>query len=176
MTPIAITMHEARNFGNDSCPATHFTKGYTDSRQHTFCYGPYATGELGANISSRLGLCCNGTDNQSQAAPVEVVLDPLSYQLPETGNCWFKCNATYLEGERAHGGELVAFSELEHCVQRSIEGYDPRYLNGSEGFNPYHIFCTPRQISDGTRNLAQHHTSKLGLGLLALITFAIVST
>lgn len=87
-------MYQARSFGNDSCPATRFTKGYTDSRQHTFCYGPYATGEFGVNITTRLGLCCNGTTNQSQAAPVEVVLDPLRYGLPVTGNCWFSTQHT----------------------------------------------------------------------------------
>ena len=165
-------MFQARSFGNDSCPATRFTKGYTDSRQHTFCYGPFATGELGVNITTRLGLCCNGTTNQSQAAPVEVVLDPLGYGLPVTGNCWFSCNATYLEGSRAVGGELAAFSDLERCLEKPIDN-GQAVLNGSEVVNPYHIRCTARETSDATGTLVPPYSNcKLGLGLLALIAFA----
>lgn len=166
-------MHQARTFGNDSCPATRFTKGYTDSRQHTFCYAPYATGELGANITTRLGLCCNGTANQSQAAPIEVVRDPIKYELPVTGDCWFSCNATYLEGERAVGGELSAFSDLERCLQKPVDDGQTVW-NGSEVVNPYHIVCTPRETRNGSGTLVPQGASKLGFSLLALIIIAVI--
>jgi len=169
-------MHKARSFGNASCPATRYTKGYTDNRQHTFCYGPYATGELGANITSRLGLCCNGTTDPSMVAPLEVVVDPLGYRLPSTGNCWFSCNATYLEGPRALGGELAAFSDLERCLEKPIDNGQTVW-NGSEVVNPYHIMCVARETSDAISTLGlRRSSSKLGFALLALVVFAMAST
>ena len=169
-------MYKARTFGNDSCPATSFTKGYTDSRQHTFCYGPYATGDLDVNITARLGLCCNCTTTTDpvQAAPVEVVLDDMGCGLPVTGNCWLPCNATYLKDlSRAVGGEVAAFGAVSKS--RSTTGA----LYGIAPKSSTLTRCIARETSGATSRtlvLSPYSTCKLVFGLLALIAFATAYT
>lgn len=77
-----------RTFGNATCPATRQTSLISDN-PHAICYGPYTTGDLGANITHILGLCCNATGNTS--APIETVLDNSAIGPPVTDCCYVLC-------------------------------------------------------------------------------------
>lgn len=128
----------ARAFGNATCPAVRQTHALSDKLEHATCYGPYASGELGANITHILGSCCNATGNVS--APVEVVSDNSADGLPST-DCWYSCNATWLEtqGQPDYGD---AFWRLERCVRSYALSAD----NGTDGLL---VRCYPKRSGGG---------------------------
>jgi hypothetical protein len=155
---------------NASCPFVQRTDAYSGNTTHAACYGPYQTGELGANITAILGRCCSGTLNDT--VPVPVTFEQSAAGPPAT-NCWYRCEAPWIEN-RTQPDNGRGFFQLERCIQSESMDMARGFDNST---NPFQLSCYPKTsetkaTADGAR---ASRISMWALGFVGLLVVPLFS-
>lgn len=165
---------------SDICPAVALTNGYFPIVDHIACYGPYLTGDAGANVSRALQDCSNSTavvvrDGFYQTAACEnISTSNYSVQVPDlsstswqnSSNCFFFANVTREPPIYFDTG--AGFAMIEQCVQH----------HAANEANRYNMSCYPisHQMypSGASCTLAPGGLCMFSLGFVLLVTSAVV--